>query len=240
VPPTLSSISIFLIRHELALTKAGEATKECHELFLFTRNIFAQYKLDNSTNTENARKGTMLDGYISSLQTIVDDILIRINDIKDLFQSLTSEKRTNKLHTIMTKAKINDMKRDQAFKLSKRNILGVKTKGDWIEDTNIGNIMRITPLKLDDIKSFKEAYEEISKDSLLEKVILLGICYFSLSTELRLIDEKMCKFKVESERIHAKAVEVACMYLPPTCPLVEHVSNSYLKFHSSIGVIVNL
>ena len=95
------------------------------------------------------------------------------------------------------------------------------------------------PIKLDEFNVPKEPYGEINKDSLLEKVILLGICYFSLSTELRLIDESLCKFNVESERIHAKAVEIACMYLPPTCPLVEHVSNSYLKYHSPIVAIVS-
>ena len=187
------------------------------------------------------KQGNILEGYISSFEAILDDVLIRINEIKELFQSLTNEKHTNaKPHTVMTKAKINDMKRDKTFKISKRNILGVKSKGDWVDDTNIGNVMRITPIKLDEFNVPLEPYGEINKDSLLEKVILLGICYFSLSTELRLIDENLCKFNIESERIHAKAVEIACMYLPPTCPLVEHVSNSYLKYHSPIVAIVSV
>lgn len=225
-----------LSKHENALTNAGEATKECHELFIYTKNICNQYK-ENAKNKDNPQLN-ILDGYISTFEAILDDILNRISDVKELFQSLTDEKIIiSKSQGIMTKAKINDMKRDKTYKISKRNILGVKPKVDWVEDTNIGNIMRITPLKAEDFNTLRDNYSEINQDTLIEKVILLGICYFSLSTELRLLDESLSKYNVASERIHSKAVEITCLYLPLSCPLVEHVSSSYLKYHSPIVAI---
>jgi hypothetical protein len=54
-----------------------------------------------------------------------------------------------------------------------------------------------------------------------------------VGTELRFIcQNKDSAFtKKDSEMWHAKAMHVACLFLPEDCPLVTHIINSYKKHH---------
>jgi hypothetical protein len=77
---------------------------------------------------------------------------------------------------------------------------------------------------------------ELSRDSFLEKISLLSVSYFCVSTEMRFLllsREQYLSSPVkrtrefESEFWHAKALEIACTFLPSECPLLNHVLLSY-------------
>jgi len=88
---------------------------------------------------------------------------------------------------------------------------------------------------------------ELSRDAMLEKIILLTVSYFCVGTELRFLNrpedsgriekreqvdkEKRTK-KEQSEMWHAQALEASARFLPSECPLVAHVITNYQKHHS--------
>ena len=136
-----------------------------------------------------------------------------------------------------------------------RNILGVKHKEDWIFNLNIGNVMHLAPMSLDDLNIHIDSSHELSRDAMLEKIILLSVSNFCVGTELRFLSapavkEKKGKEEVageeekkedkknevppgkkyeksDSEMWHGKALEISSTLLPSECPLVGHVIMSY-------------
>lgn len=104
---------------------------------------------------------------------------------------------------------------------------------------------------------------ELSRDAMLEKIILLTVSYFCVGTELRFLNnnsstaddkvdplnktqkdkqfeqEKERKKKKElSEMWHAQALEASARFLPSECPLVAHVITNYQKHHSPALTII--
>jgi hypothetical protein len=81
---------------------------------------------------------------------------------------------------------------------------------------------------------------ELSRDSFLEKISLLSVSYFCVSTEMRFLLQSREMYlsaevkktrEEESEYWHVKALELACSFLPSECPLLNHVLLSYQKHH---------
>ena len=74
---------------------------------------------------------------------------------------------------------------------------------------------------------------------MLEKFILYVVAYFCVGTEIRFQATKMEKkespqeyIKVwSSEMWHGKSLQVACIFLPEDCPLVDHIIKSYKKHY---------
>ena len=62
-----------------------------------------------------------------------------------------------------------------------------KKDEDWVLHLNIGNVMHITPLSLNDLTLHTDCSHELSRDAMLEKIILLTIAYFCVGTELRFL-----------------------------------------------------
>ena len=101
---------------------------------------------------------------------------------------------------------------------------------------------------------------ELSRDAMLEKIILLTVSYFCVGTELRFLNnnssssddkldsmkknhqsdqDKDKKIKKElSEMWHAQALEASARFLPSECPLVAHVITNYQKHHSPALTII--
>ena len=52
---------------------------------------------------------------------------------------------------------------------------------------NIGNIMQIQPISMKELLSSCRNETELSRDSFLEKLSLLSVAYFCVSTEMRFI-----------------------------------------------------
>lgn len=102
----------------------------------------------------------------------------------DYLQQRLGEKKRLKI-SFSDEDEINRMKIDNQFKLNVRSALGIKNPDDWIYGLNIGNVMHMSPLGFDDLYSClnldsieKRCVYELSKDSLLEKILLLTVSYF--------------------------------------------------------------
>lgn len=68
-----------------------------------------------------------------------------------------------------------------------RSILGFLNQTEWIYSLNIGNIMQIAPISLQEIHMDHRNEYELSRESFLEKLSLLCVAYFCVSTEMRFI-----------------------------------------------------
>ena len=131
-------------------------------------------------------------------------------------------------------------------KIDMRNLLGYLNQSDWIWSLNIGNIMQISPLTMQDIYTTSSIEYELSRELVLEKIWFLAVSYFWVSTELRFIVQMkedptvdpVVKRK-ESEFMHGKALEVSCSFLPSEWPLVNHILMSYQKHHAPSQQIIN-
>ena len=121
---------------------------------------------------------------------------------------------------------------------------------DWIFNLNIGNVMHLQPFGAEEMNLHIDNSHELSRDAMLEKIILLTVSYFCVGTELRFLtnnaddDQKASKSKKNdnenekkklkelSEMWHAQALEASARFLPSECPLVSHVITNYQKHHS--------
>jgi hypothetical protein len=164
---------------------------------------------------------------------------------------------------------IDAVKGNLKFKLSARNILGVRHQDDWIFNLNIGNVMHLATMSIEELVTKLDSTHELNRDAMLEKIVLITVACFCLSTELRFIAmvedhandpvnhppvalsviersnagsemTKSIRMKRKSSELwHIKAVRIGCTFLPPDCPLVQHSVNNFKKHHEVI-VCTNL
>ena len=82
----------------------------------------------------------------------------------------------------------------------------------------------------DELTSTSKNENDINKDSLLENLVLYVVSLFCAGTELRFVAqlEKTNDFS-EAEKWQAKAVHMACTFMPDSCPIVDHLIDAYLK-----------
>lgn len=127
-----------------------------------------------------------------------------------------------------------------------KTILGVKDADDWIFNLNIGNVMHLLPMSLEELNLHVDNSHELSRDAMLEKIILLSVSYFCVGTELRFLTAQQAKqgpqksiygsdsslmvpqySLKDSEMWHAMGLETSGTFLPSECPLVSHVILSF-------------
>jgi hypothetical protein len=66
-------------------------------------------------------------------------------------------------------------------------VLATDQEDDWIFNLNIGNVMHLQPLSAEEMNLHVDNSHELSRDALLEKIILLTVSYFCVGTELRFL-----------------------------------------------------
>jgi hypothetical protein len=119
-----------------------------------------------------------------------------------------------------------------------KNLLGYLNQSEWIFSLNIGNIMQIAPLTMQDFMSVASFELELSREYVLEKLCFLAVSYFCMGTEFRFLHQlqemlgEHIYSRRDSEYWHGKAVEIAITFLPSESPLVSHILMSYEKHHS--------
>ena len=121
-----------------------------------------------------------------------------------------------------------------------RNMLGVRVLiEDWIHGLEIGHVMQLNPMLASELQSNLGKSDsglgkvhELLKDPMLEKLVLLVVSLFSISTETRLSSEQSDTLSVLSEPWHGQSMLYAAYYLPQECPLVDHLVDSYFKHYS--------
>ena len=106
-------------------------------------------------------------------------------------------------------------------------------------------------MSLEELNLHVDNSHELSRDAMLEKIILLSVSYFCVGTELRFLSKQASgknpkhisddpdetpeskKYLLEdSEMWHAMALETCGTFLPSECPLVSHMIISFQKHHS--------
>lgn len=117
--------------------------------------------------------------------------------------------------------------------------------------------MHLLPMSLEELNLHVDNSHELSRDAMLEKIILLSVSYFCVGTELRFLSKQFSagkgskseqggvqqddldgngelkKYRLEdSEMWHAMALESCGTFLPSECPLVSHMIMSFQKHHS--------
>jgi hypothetical protein len=125
--------------------------------------------------------------------------------------------------------------------------LGVKDSDDWIFSLNIGNVMHLLPMSIEELNLHIDNSHELSRDAMLEKIILISVSYFCVGTELRFLTalqdkqkpkksyggDSQTKYSLrDSEMWHSMGLEVSGTFLPSDCPLVSHIILSFQKHHS--------
>ena len=88
--------------------------------------------------------------------------------------------------TTLQKDRIGNVKLQDNVK----TILGVKDQDDWIFNLNIGNVMHLLPMSLEELNLHVDNSHELSRDAMLEKIILLSVSYFCVGTELRFLSKQ--------------------------------------------------
>jgi hypothetical protein len=68
-----------------------------------------------------------------------------------------------------------------------KNLLGYLNQNEWIFSLNIGNIMQIAPLTMQDFMSVASFELELSREYVLEKLCFLAVSYFCMGTEFRFL-----------------------------------------------------
>ena len=82
------------------------------------------------------------------------------------------------------------MKSNNKFKMSVRNVLGLRHSEDWIFNLNIGNVMHLSLMGVEELNAKLETTHELCKDSMLEKIVLVSASYFCIGTEMRFLVSK--------------------------------------------------
>lgn len=72
-----------------------------------------------------------------------------------------------------------------------KTLLEAREEDDWIFNLNIGNVMHLQPICPDDLSFHVDNSHELSRDAILEKIIMLTVSYFCVGTELRFINNSV-------------------------------------------------
>lgn len=115
--------------------------------------------------------------------------------------------------------------------------------------------MHLNMMGAEELNTKLENTHELTKDTMLEKVVLITSSYFCIATEICFILNQRKKDKLElqranfgseeldisditvseqltkkdSEAFHAKALHIGLMFLPKDCPLNQYVCQTYKK-----------
>ena len=102
-----------------------------------------------------------------------------------------------------------DQKNYLKLKNNVKTVLVTQEEDDWIFNLNIGNVMHLQPLSTEEMNLHVDNSHELSRDAMLEKIILLTVSYFCVGTELRFLNnasEEKKKSDEVSNRIPAKKI----------------------------------
>ena len=197
----------------------------------------------------------LLEGTLRKVDPILEEINKRISEyfglvgpdmneaernrvIKHLSRGNVAQERRRRGLSFGSEEEIRELKENSKFRLNARNMLGVRHKEDWVFNLNIGNVMHLSAMSFDELLPPSDKTHELNKDAMLEKIILLVVGLFCVSTEIRFLSQEKNEdgtskgySKKDSEMWHAQSLLMGALFLPWECPLVSHVISSYNKHH---------
>lgn len=243
----LCAIMSQIHKHKDAQKQAILSVKLIHQLFKDLNDLWiyvckrVQVESDELKDIKNKIKNNLMDfdtatlnGLNEESMSIQEKLAIKLLPIvEEVLKHMIKEKQDYNFNEEVEVKDQADM----------RNILGFLNQNEWVYNLNIGNIMQIESVSNSDLMNAKTMEYELTRESFLDKITLLCVAYFCTSTEIRFIlqlredesledPEEVKKRETESEYWHAKSLEVACIFLPSECPLLNHIMLSYQKHHS--------
>ena len=91
-------------------------------------------------------------------------------------------------------------------------------------------------MSYDDLDLDSDPKYELLRDAIIEKILMLTVSFFSIANELRFLGNKADN----GLYYHSKTVEISCLYLPSTCPIVKHYVNTYCKYYGNGNLFIDL
>ena len=95
---------------------------------------------------------------------------------------------------------------------------------------NITNIMKLKRLDFRDLYGIRSPDLILTRETMIERIILLITSNFCMGTELRFLKQNQAEGfsdTKDAEFWHGKAVELAVTFLPSDAPVVKHIVSSY-------------
>ena len=139
------------------------------------------------------------------------------------FDSYANYRKSEIEHFMRNSTTLNDIKN-----IFENNF---KQKDDWIKLLNIDNIMYLSALNYDDLDLESDPKYELLRDSILEKVIMLTVSYYCLSNEIRTLSKDNNKKNINGEYYLFNAISLSLIFLPVSCPIVNHYIMKYYQFY---------
>ncbi|CAG9310042.1 unnamed protein product [Blepharisma stoltei] len=104
---------------------------------------------------------------------------------------------------------------------------------EWINEYNIGDIMAIEPLGIEELKGLVNVSPSLSKDMLLEKICLMIAANFCVATEIRFLIENGANeyYLLESKVWLQKSLKFGENLLPEECPLLAYIRMFFHKYY---------
>ena len=219
--------------HRDALYHANLAALICEDNIVKTYYLLRQTKreIENEKNFQNKKYSKI---FIEKLQENERAIISLNEKIMECARNYKTGKNMNK--RAFVKEDILTFINDKKNKISIRNILGVIKNDDWLNLFNIGNIMFLYAMSYDDLDLDSDPKYELLRDAIIEKILMLTVSFFSIANELRFLGNKVDN----GLYYHSKAVEISCLYLPSTCPIVKHYVNTYCKYYGNGNLQIDL
>lgn len=202
-----------------ALNHAKLAALICMDNISKTYHLFNQTK--GALNNEEIYSKIFLEK-VKENETIIISLYKYIIEIAKNFNTPVNM-------NMLTVDKISSFISNQIYKVSTRNILGIIKSDDWLNQFNIGNIMFLCAMSYDDLDLDSDPKYELLRDAIIEKILMLTVGFFSISNELRFLHSNTD----EGPYYHSKALEISCLYLPSTCPIIKHYVTSYIKAYGN-------
>ena len=219
--------------HREALYHANLAALICEDNIVKTYYLLKQTKkeIDNEKNSQNKKYSQI---FIEKLLENEPAIISLNEKISECAKNYKTGKNVNK--RAFVKEDILSFVNEKKNKISTRNILGVIKNDDWLNLFNIGNIMFLYAMSYDDLDLDSDPKYELLRDAIIEKILMLTVSFFSIANELRFLGNKVDN----GLYYHSKAVEISCLYLPSTCPIVKHYVNTYCKYYGNGNLQIDL
>ena len=184
--------------------------------------------------------------FLNACYMVCNDHLARHKSkvVKPLKRKIMDRPQYVKFHDLVLKSahtfeflvnKIRN-KRPRGMKTPKfdmRTVLGVQRHNDWIFNYNIGDMMVVQPLSVGELKSNLGVQAEFTRDLMIEKILMTVVSHFCIATEIRFLLSSSSKYQSQEAKIwHKRALEIGSSFLPSSCPLLQHIMNSYVRNYS--------
>ncbi len=207
--------------HNEALNHARLAALICEDNIVKTYFLFKKIKNDLKKNKKYSK---------IFQEKILENEPIIISLYKYIIECANNFKNGKNINNeIYSKEKILSFIHNNTMKISTRNILGIIKNDDWLNLFNIGNIMFLYAMSYDDLDLDSDPKYELLRDAIIEKILMFTVSYFSIANELRFLNNK----NDNGTYYHSKAVEISCLFLPSSCPIVKHYVNTYYKYYGN-------